>query len=230
VLVEAHTSMLESFPKPLQQKAEQRLKKMGVEVLKNHEVTGVENGEVTFKHGPKTQAGVVVWAAGVKASPLAEKLGVKLAHGEKVPVEKTLNLKDHPEIYVIGDMAYLEGYKGGQAYPGVAQVAIQMGEQAAKNILADLEGQPKGNFHYIDKGQLSTIGRRDAVAEVFNFQLSGLVAWLVWVAVHIYYLLGVRNRLLVMLGWAYNYFTFNLGMRVVGGWPQHQAAKSKVKV
>ncbi len=226
ILVEAHTTLLESFPGPLQQKAQQHLEKMGVEILKNHEVTGVENGEVTFKQGPKIQAGTVVWAAGVRASTLAEKLGVKLAHGERVPVESTLNLKEHPEVYVIGDMSYLEGFKGGKKpYPGVAQVAIQMGQQAAKNILAQIEGKTQEDFHYIDKGQLSTIGRRDAVAEVFNLQLSGFVAWLVWGAVHIFYLLGARNRLLVMLGWAYNYATFNLGIRIVGGWPHQKAAK-----
>ncbi len=226
VLVEAHATMLDSFPKSLQKKAQAHLGQMGVEILQNHEVTGVENGVVTFKHGSKMNAGTVVWAAGVRASPLAEKLGVKLAHGERVPVEPTLNLKDHPEVYVIGDMAYLEGYKGGkEAYPGVAQVAIQMGHQAAKNILAQVEGNGLENFQYVDKGQLSTIGRRDAVAEVFNLKLSGFAAWLVWVAVHIYYLLGVRNRLLVMLGWAYNYLTFNLGIRVVGGWPRHETKK-----
>ena len=224
-LVEAHDSMLESFPKSLQKKAQQHLEKMGVEILKNHEVTGVEDGEVTFKDGSKMKAGTVVWAAGVRASPLAEKLGVKLAHGERVPVEPTLNLKDHPEVFVVGDMAYLEGYKGDKAYPGVAQVAIQMGQQAAKNILAQNEGNSMEGFHYLDKGQLSTIGRRDAVADIFNLQLSGLLAWLIWVAVHIYYLLGARNRLLVMLGWAYNYLTFNLGVRVVGGWPRQKAAK-----
>jgi NADH:ubiquinone reductase (H+-translocating) len=218
ILVEAHTTMLESFPKGLQKKAQQHLERLGVEVLKNHEVTQVENGEITFKHGSKMQAGTVVWAAGVRASPLAEKLGIKLAHGDRVPVEPTLNLQDHPDVFVIGDMAYLEGYKGGQqSYPGVAQVAIQMGERAAKNILAQVEGRPMKKFHYLDKGQLSTIGRKDAVADIFNLQLSGLLAWLVWAAVHIYYLLGMRNRLLVMLGWAYNYLTYNLAMRIIGG-------------
>jgi NADH dehydrogenase len=218
ILVEAHTTMLESFPKGLQKKAQQHLERLGVEVLKNHEVTQVENGEITFKHGSKMQAGTVVWAAGVRASPLAEKLGIKLAHGDRVPVEPTLNLQGHPDVFVIGDMAYLEGYKGGQqAYPGVAQVAIQMGERAAKNILAQVEGRPMKKFHYLDKGQLSTIGRKDAVADIFNLQLSGLLAWLVWAVVHIYYLLGMRNRLLVMLGWAYNYLTYNLAMRIIGG-------------
>jgi NADH dehydrogenase len=218
VLVEAHATMLESFPKGLQKKAQEHLEHLGVEILKNHEVTQVENGEITFKQGAKMQAGTVVWAAGVRASPLAEKLGIKLAHGERVPVEPTLNLQGHPEVFVIGDMAYLEGYRGGQqAYPGVAQVAIQMGQRAAKNILAQIEGRPMTKFHYLDKGQLSTIGRKDAVADIFHLQLSGPVAWLVWAVVHIYYLLGVRNRLLVMLGWIYNYLTYNLAMRIIGG-------------
>lgn len=217
ILVEAHTTMLKSFPKGLQKKAQAHLERLGVEIMKNHEVSQVENGEVTFKDGLTMQAGTVVWAAGVKASPLAEKLGIKLAHGGRVPVEPTLNLAGLPEVFVIGDMAYLEGYKGGkQPYPGVAQVAIQMGHRAAKNILAQVEGRPMAKFHYLDKGQLSTIGRKDAVADIFNLQLSGLVAWLVWAVVHIYYLLGVRNRLLVMLGWVYNYLTYNLAMRMVG--------------
>jgi NADH dehydrogenase len=225
VLVEAHQRPLEEFPKNLQQKAQQHLKRLGVEVLTNSKVKSVENDTVTFEDGQTMQAATVVWAAGVRASTLAETLKVSLAHSSRVPVEPTLNLKTHPEVFVIGDMAYLQGYKGGkETYPGVAQVAIQMGKQAAHNILVQLDRQPAQPFHYFDKGSLATIGRKDAVADIFGWQLSGWLAWLVWLVVHLYFLVGVRNRLLVMLSWAYNYLTYNLGVRLVGS--EKQAAST----
>lgn len=217
VLVEAHQMPLEEFPKTLQQKAQQHLKRLGIEVVTNSKVKSVENNTVTFEDGQTIQAVTVVWAAGVRASPLAESLKVPLAHGSWVPVEPTLNLKAHPEVFVIGDMAYLKGYKNSQqAYPGVAQVAIQMGRQTARNILAQLNYQTPQPFHYFDKGNLATIGRKDAVADIFGWQLSGGLAWAVWLVVHIYFLVGIRNRLLVMLAWAYNYLTYNLGVRLIG--------------
>lgn len=217
LLVEAHEMPLLEFPKNLQKKAQQHLKRLGVEILTNSKVKAVADGLVIFEDDNTLQADTVIWTAGVKASPLAEALKVELGHANRVPVEPTLNLKTHPEVFVIGDMAYLKGYKGGkESYPGVAQVAMQMGKQAAGNILAQLDGHVEKPFHYFDKGTLSTIGHKDAVADIFGFQLSGRFAWLVWLVVHIYFLLGVRNRLLVMLAWAYNYLTYNLGVRLLG--------------
>ena len=135
----------------------------------------------------------MVWAAGVKASELGETLQVKLAHSERVPVKPTLNLVDHPEVFVIGDMAYLDGYQPNkndkpQAYPMLAEVAMQMGDRAAHNILAAVKRQPLESFRYRDLGTMSTIGRKDAVAYAFGIQLSGLIAWLAWLLVHVTFL------------------------------------------
>lgn len=217
VLVEAHTTALEHFPKKLQQAAQNHLQKMGVEIRQNSKVSKVENGVVTFDNGETMEAGTVVWAAGVRASHLGETLGIQLQHGGRVPVQPTLNLKDHTEVFVVGDMAYLEGYKGHEAYPMVAQVAIQQGKQAAKNLLARLRQQPQQPFHYFDKGTMATIGRSKAVVDAFGIQMSGLIGWFIWLVVHIYFLLGIRNRLLVMLAWAYNYLTYSQGVRLLGG-------------
>lgn len=222
VLIEAHDTMLKAFPKSLQKKAQQHLERMHVEVLTNSEVTGVEKGIVTFKNGHSLEAGTVVWAAGVKASELGESLSVKLAHSDRVPVKPTLNLSDRPEVFVVGDMAYLEGYKQTksgkpEAYPMVAEVAMQMGRRAAHNILADVHKQPLESFRYTDLGTMSTIGRKDAVAVAFGLQLSGWLAWLSWLVVHLFFLIGFRNRVLVMLSWAYDYITYNRGVRLIGG-------------
>lgn len=224
VLVEAHTNLLESFPKGLQKVAGKHLEKKGVEILQNSPVTAVENGTLTFKDGRTFRANTVIWAAGVTASTLGQGLGIKLAHSDRVPVEPTLNLKEHPEVFVIGDMAYLEGYKGQEAYPMVAPVAIQQARVAAANILASIREQPLNKFHYFDKGNMATIGRKDAVVDAFGIQLHGQLAWLTWLLVHLYFLVGFRTRVLVFLSWAYNYFTYNLGARFLGG-KRHQDRK-----
>jgi NADH dehydrogenase len=216
VLVEAHSSALDQFPPKLQQHAQKRLQKMGVEIRQNSKVAKVENGLITFDGGATMEAATVVWAAGVRASELAENLGIKLAHSGRVPVQPTLNLKEHPEVFVVGDMAYLEGYKGHEAYPMVAQVAIQQGRQAAQNVLAQVRQQPLQPFHYFDKGTMATLGRNDAVVDAFGVQLNGLIGWFIWLVVHIYFLLGIRNRVLVMLAWAYNYLTYRQGVRLIG--------------
>jgi NADH dehydrogenase len=218
VLVEAHTNLLESFPGSLQKAAEQHLRKKGVEILQNSPVTAVEDGTITFKDGQTLRANTVIWAAGVTASALGQSLGLKLAHSKRVPIEPTLNLKDHPEVYVIGDMAYLEGYKKGkEAYPMVAPVAIQQARVAASNIMAAIHRQPMKKFHYFDKGNMATIGRKDAVVDAFGVKMHGQLAWLTWLVVHLYFLVGFRTRALVILSWAYNYFTFSLGARFLGG-------------
>lgn len=222
VLVEAHDTMLDAFPKPLQETAARHLRRMGVVTRQNAKVTDVAHGVVTFDGGGTMEAGTVVWAAGVKAAPIAETLGQKLAHADRVPVQRTLNLRDHPEVFVIGDLAYLEGYRGGrrekpEAYPMVAEVAMQMGRRAAHNILADLRHQPLKPFRYRDLGSMSTIGRTDAVAYTFGIQLSGFVAWVSWLAVHLVFLIGFRNRLVTLAGWAWDYLTYNRGVRMIGG-------------
>src|SRR5262249_7885227 len=155
----ASERILASFPASLQRKARKRLENMGVEVKLRTAVATVDKGSVTFKDGSSLEASTVVWAAGVRAGHLADALGGELGRGARVKITPTLNLPDRPEVFVIGDMADLEGYKGNQAYPMVAQVAMQQGKQAAGNILALIAGRPLRPFHYVDKGQMATIGR-----------------------------------------------------------------------
>jgi NADH dehydrogenase len=221
VLVEASDKILAAFPADLRANALNRLTKMGVEVRLKTAVASVEDGKVTFADGSTVDAAVVVWAAGVRAAPIAEMLGVKLARGGRVPVTPTLNLVDHPEVFVIGDMAYLEYLpkQGAQQspYAMVAPVAIQMGERAAKNIMARMHRQQLRPFRYFDKGNLATIGRRAAVMDAFGIRLTGYLAWMGWLVVHLMFLVGFRNRVVVLLNWAYSYFTYDRGLRLITG-------------
>jgi NADH dehydrogenase len=216
LLVEATDRVLASFPPSLQRSALRRLARMGVEVRLNSAVAAVEDARVVFKDGATVAASTVVWAAGVRAAQLSDALDVMRARGARVPVAPTLNLPDRPEVFVVGDMAYLEGYHGG-AYPMVAQVAMQMGKQAGRNILADLRREARQPFRYFDKGQMATIGRRAAVLDAFGVRLGGFLAWLGWLFIHIMYLVGFRNRLVVLTNWAYNYFTYDRGVRLITG-------------
>jgi NADH dehydrogenase len=218
VLVEASSHVLSVFPEKLQHEALQRLQAMGVEVKLNTAVANVEGQHVRFKDGSTIEASTVVWAAGVRAAGLADKLGVQLARAARVPVEPTLNLRDHPEVFVIGDMAFLEGY-GAQkaAYPMVAPVAIQQGKRAAQNMLARMRGKPQQPFAYFDKGNMATIGRRAAVLDSFGIRLTGVLAWFGWLFVHLLFLVGFRNRVIVLINWAYGYFTYDRGVRLITG-------------
>lgn len=216
VLVEAGPNVLPSFPERLRANALRRLLKMGVEVRTNTAVDSVDGDLVRFADGSTIEAATVIWAAGVRAAHLADSLGVKQARGARVPVEPTLTLPARPEVFVIGDMAYLEGYKGG-AYPMVAPVAMQQGRQAARNIIARTKRQPMRPFVYFDKGTMATIGRRAAVLDAFGIRLSGFLAWMGWLLVHLMYLVGFRNRVIVLLNWAYSYFTYDRGVRLITG-------------
>jgi NADH dehydrogenase len=215
VLVEAQDRVLATFPESLQRKALRRLTQMGVEVRLNTAVAAVDADQVLFKDGTGLQAHTVVWAAGVRAAALADTLNVARGRGARVKVERTLNLPGRPEVFVVGDMAYLEGYRGANAYPMVAPVAIQQGQQAARNILAQIRGEPMRPFRYFDKGQMATIGRRAAVMDAFGVRLSGFLAWLGWLFIHLIELIGFRNRLIVLANWAYNYFTYDRGVRLI---------------
>ena len=201
VLVNAGDSVLESFPDSLRAYAIRKLEGMGVELRLEQIVESVEHGVVRFGDGSTVGATTVVWAAGVRACHLADSLDVPLGRGSRVNVLPTLNLESRPEVFVVGDMAYLEGYKGGGAYPMVAQVAMQQGGQAAENITALESGRELGRFKYIDKGQMAIIGRRAAVVDAFGIRLRALPAWLGWLALHIVYLSGLRNRIVVLLDW-----------------------------
>ena len=221
VLAEAGDTVLATFPTPLQQEAIRRLQAIGVEVRLRSPVAAVENGLVTFGDGSQIEAGVVVWAAGVRAAALADRLGVSQARSGRIPVQPALNLADHPEVFVIGDMAYLESPpRRGQPrapYPMVAPVAVQMAERAAHNILARIRRKPMKPFRYFDKGNMATIGRRVAVIDAFGIRLSGYLAWAGWLVVHLMLLVGFRNRIVVFLNWAYSYFTYDRGLRLITG-------------
>jgi NADH dehydrogenase len=217
LLVEASDRILASFPERLQRKARQRLEKMGVEVRLRTAVAAVDEGLVTFKDGTSLDTGTVVWAAGVRGAELSDALSVPLGRAARVKITPALNLAEHPEVFVIGDMAYLEGYRNNQAYPMVAPVAIQQGKLAAYNILAQIGGRPLREFRYFDRGQMATIGRRAAVMDSFGIQLSGFIAWLGWLFVHLIELIGFRNRLVVLTNWAYNYFTYDRAVRLITG-------------
>ncbi|MGQ9927566.1 MAG: NAD(P)/FAD-dependent oxidoreductase [Chloroflexaceae bacterium] len=221
VLVEAGGTVLSTFPETLQREAIRRLEAMGVEVRLHAPVASVQHGTVTFADGTQIEAGVVVWAAGVRAASLADRLGLKQARGGRVPVEPTLNLPGRAEVFVIGDMAYLEPPpRRGRPrvpYPMVAPVAIQMAGRAAYNILARIRRKPMKPFRYFNKGNMATIGRRVAVLDASGIRLSGYLAWVGWLVVHLMSLVGFRNRVVVFLNWAYSYFTYDRGLRLITG-------------
>ncbi|MFO7300626.1 MAG: NAD(P)/FAD-dependent oxidoreductase [Actinomycetes bacterium] len=214
ILVEGADRVLPPFPEDLSESARRQLEGMGVEVLTGTVVAGVDSGGVTLADGTRIEAATVLWAAGVQASPLGAKLGVPLDRAGRVEVTEDLSLPDHPEVFVVGDLARVDGV------PGVAPAAIQMGKHAARMIRADLEGRPRQPFRYRDKGSLATIGRARAVANLGKVRFGGFLAWVAWLAVHIWYLIGFRNRFLVFLNWAWNYLTFRRGARIITGLPR----------
>ena len=159
---------------------------------------------------------MILWAAGVAASPLGKKLGAPTDRAGRVLVNPDLSMPGHPEVFVIGDLAALKD-EHGKWLPGVAPVAMQEGKAAAHNIGRDLKGKARKNFHYFDKGSLATIGRSAAVAEFGKMHISGFVAWLSWLFVHIFFLIGFRNRVMVLMQWAWSYFTYERGARLITG-------------
>ena len=215
LLLEGGPRVLPAYSEELSRKAEQQLNRLGVEVRTSQIVTGVEPGAVRVGT-QKISASVILWAAGVAASPLGGKLHVPMDRAGRVFVRPDLSLQSHPNIFVIGDLAALNG-DNGAPLPGVAQVAIQQGKFAAQTIGRDLAGQPRKIFHYHDKGSLATIGRAAAVAQIGRFELSGYFAWLAWLFIHILFLIGFRNRIVVMINWAWAYLTYERGARLITG-------------
>jgi NADH dehydrogenase len=231
MLFDGGKRVLASYPEDLSAKAEAELKHLGVEVHTQTQVTGVGPGWVEAQ-GPhdnfRTEAVVTLWAAGVLASPLGKLLGAPLDKRGRVIVDDRLNPPALPEVFVLGDLAHFE--QDGRQVPGVAQPAMQMGDHVAKIIAADLAGKPRPAFRYWDKGDMSTIGRMDAVADVkwpFKAHLSGFPAWFTWATVHIFFLIGFRNRISVLINWAWTYFNFTRGARLIigdqnlPGWNDH---------
>lgn len=218
VLIEASDKILAPFSPKLREAGMHQLERMGVEVRLNAMVQNVSGNLVTFKDGSSLRAGTVVWAAGVRAAELSDRIDVERARAGRIKVTPMLNLPNYPEVFVVGDMAYLEGYqKSKQAYPMVAPVAVQQGKLAARNIKALLAERPLRKFRYFDKGTMATIGRRFAVLDSFGIRLTGMLAWQGWLFVHLMQLVGFRNRLLVLINWAFNYFTYDRGVRLITG-------------
>lgn len=231
ILLEGSPRILSSYPEDLSQKAVAQLNKLGVEVRTNQNVSGVEPGHVIIGDA-RLDAVVTLWAAGVAASPLGGMLGVPADKRGAVIVDGYLNPPGHPEIFVCGDLAHVE--EGGRQIPGVAQPAMQMGDHAALMIGQDMARRPRTPFHYFDKGDMATIGRKAAIANVvwpFKAHWDGFLAWAAWLVVHIYFLIGFRNRIAVLMQWAWTYFTFRsgagliTGSQILPGWGEQQGVR-----
>jgi len=215
ILLEGGPRILATYPEDLSRSAEEQLRKLGAEVRTSTMVTGIEPGAV-WVGNTRVPAAVILWAAGVAASPLGAKLGVATDRAGRVQLDSSLSLPSHPEVFVIGDLAAVKDEKGNML-PGVAPVAIQQGKFVARTIARDLEHQPRARFHYFDKGSLATIGRAAAVAQFGKIHISGFLAWLSWLFIHIFFLIGFRNRLAVMAQWAWSYFTYERSARLITG-------------
>jgi NADH dehydrogenase len=213
VLLEGGPRVLAAFPDPLPARAAAALTRIGVEVRTGATVTRV-TPDAVWIGGEQIRARTVLWAAGVAAAPLTRTLGVPLDRAGRVHVERDLSVPGHPEAFAIGDLCAFTG-DDGHALPGLAPVALQQGRAAARNVLHRLAGEPTEPFRYRDRGSMATIGRAAAVAVVGRFRLSGLVAWLAWLFVHIAFLIGFRNRFLVLFQWAWAYISWQRGARLI---------------
>jgi NADH:ubiquinone reductase (H+-translocating) len=216
ILIESGPRLLATFPESLAARAQTDLERLGVEVQVSSMVTGIDADGVTLANVDRIEAATILWAAGVQASPLGKLLGVGVDRAGRVPVAPDLSLPDHPEVFVAGDLAALNG-KYGRQLPGVAQVAMQQGRTAARNIVRRLDGEPGEPFRYKDLGNMATIGRNHAIADIHGIKLHGLLAWLAWLFIHLINLIGFRNRVLVMTQWVWGYFTFHRRVRLITG-------------
>ncbi len=226
LLVETGEKVLSAFPDPLPQRAERSLERLGVTLMLGHTVVDVADGSVELEAGDGAKSRIatntVIWAAGVTASGLARSLGeasgAEIDRAGRVTVRPDLTLPSHPEVFAIGDMVRIIDHRSGQplVLPGIAPVAMQQGRYAGRVIAGRVAGGPaRPPFHYRDKGMLATIGRARAVADVPGLRFSGFIAWLTWLLVHIFYLIGFENRAVVLLRWAYSYATRGRGSRLI---------------
>jgi len=213
LLLEAAGSILAALPESLQRSAIQELEAKHVEVCLNTKVKNYDGLVVTLDNGTQISSRTVLWSAGVQAASLMGKLGLKQVHAGRVSVLPNLQLPEHPNVYVVGDAAYLEEHA--RPLPMVATVAMQQGERAARNILADFQKKPLKAFRFMNLGSMATIGRNAAVAESFGFKFRGLPAWVVWLVVHLIGLIGFRNRLIVLINWAWDYFFYDRAVRLI---------------
>jgi NADH:ubiquinone reductase (H+-translocating) len=222
ILLEGSPHILAMYPESLRQAAERSLTRLGVDLRKATVVTAVDPGGVVAG-GNRIEAGTILWAAGIAASPVARSLQVPLDRAGRVLVQPDLSVPGHPEIFVVGDLASLQ--QDGQPLPGVAQVAIQMGRHAARSICRTVSGEERAAFHYKDYGNMATIGRAAAIADFGWLRLSGWPAWMAWLFLHIMKLVGFRNRLGVLLQWAWAYFTSQRSVRLITGDDRPSATK-----
>lgn len=213
MLLEGGPRLLTSYPPSLSDEAKLELRKLGVEVRTETLVTDIRPGSVAAA-GWIIPTQTVVWAAGNTASPILKSLGAPLDRAGRAIVEPDCTIPDHPEVFVLGDAAAFNHQASGPL-PGICPVAIQMGQYAARTIEGDLAGRTRRAFSYWDRGQLAVIGRGQAVADIWKLHFSGLLAWFIWIFVHIFFLIGFRNRLLVLLQWAWSYFTYSRGARLI---------------
>jgi NADH dehydrogenase len=215
VLYEGSDRILGTFDAKLSDSAKKQLEQIGVEVQLNSFVTDIAQGKI--KVGDKwIDCDVVLWATGVAASSLGKKLGVETDMAGRVFVEPDLTIPGDKKVFVIGDMASLK-QENGEPVPGVSPAAMQMGTNAAKNILRDVAGKPRENFRYVDKGTMATIGRSKAIVDVQGLKFTGFIAWLMWLGLHIFFLIGFRNRIVVMLEWFWAYLTRERSARLITG-------------
>lgn len=218
VLVEAGATILPTFPERLRRAARTSLERLGVTVREGTAVTAVDAHGVMIG-AERLDAGTVVWAAGVTASSLTRTLGAPLDHAGRVLVEPDLSIPGHPHVFVVGDAAAFL-YRGNRPLPGVAQTAMQGGRHAARTILRRTRGEPSQPFVYRERGSMAIVGRRAAVSDLGWIRFSGVPAWLAWLFLHIFLLIGFRNRAVVLIEWAVAYFTFQRGARLITGDPK----------
>jgi NADH dehydrogenase len=215
MLLEGGPRLLPSYPENLSAQAKHKLRRLGVEVRTETMVTDIRPGSVNAA-GWVIPTQTVIWAAGNTASPILGSLGAPLDGVGRVIVEPDCTIPGHPEVFVLGDAAAFNHQEGG-TLPGICPVAIQMGEYTASIIEGDLAGRPRRAFSYWDKGQLAVIGRGQAVADIWKLHFGGFLAWMVWIFVHVFFLIGFRNRVLVLLQWAWSYITYSRGARLITG-------------
>jgi NADH dehydrogenase len=214
LLLEGGPRILPGFAPDLSRSAERQLTELGVKVRTNAQVTNIDEKGV-YLGNEMIKTATVIWSAGVRATALPLSLGVELDRAGRVSVGPDLTIPGHPNAFAIGDMTIF--HQDGKPLPGVSPVAMQMGRLVARNIQNGIAGRPYKNFRYFDKGNMATIGRKAAIAEIGKLHLSGFIAWLAWLGVHIFFLIGFRNRFAVLFNWAWSYFTYQRGARLITG-------------
>jgi NADH dehydrogenase len=214
-LVEAGPRLLPTYPEELSQSATRQLESLGVLIRTSAPVVNIDWGGITLQDGSRVDAATVIWGAGVKPSSLALSLPAERDRQGRVLVAPDLSLPGHPEVFVIGDIAHVE--QDGEVLPGLAPVAMQEGRAVARSIEQSVRGLPRAPFRYVDKGMLATIGKSRAVGVIRGLKITGWLAWITWVVVHIFYLVGFRNRLIVAINWVWSYVTYKRGARVIEG-------------